>query len=363
MIYFSCFTISSVLMLGAQKFLEKNIKSIGYIFSFLGILVLTILAARRSSYVGTDTLMYSNFFTEAIHSSFKNYFHLLSDFGVEPGFILFNFLISKFTSSVIFYQGICSFFIETIIWCGLIEFKKKSTLALEWIVFCLLFYGNTLNIMRQSIALAITFFAYALWSNKRNKYSILLVLIAMTFHKSAVIVFIVLIIGRYLFTRKTSTQLNRSALLILMLTPVLGLIIERINATGILGMKYLNYMNVASSQNINAFLMRLPLCILIIIDLYRNRKNENYIDMWLYLLTLQDLILLPIQNDSVVIGRLLLFFGISKIITYPQAINDITNNRILRCVLNILLIILLVIIFYLQVINNNNGGIYPYVSY
>ena len=77
MIYFSCFTISSVLMLGAQKFLEKNIKSIGYIFSFLGILVLTILAARRSSYVGTDTLMYSNFFTEAIHSSFKNYFHFL----------------------------------------------------------------------------------------------------------------------------------------------------------------------------------------------------------------------------------------------------------------------------------------------
>ena len=88
---------------------------------------------------------------------------------------------------------------------------------------------------------------------------------------------------------------------------------------------------------------------MIIIDLYKNRKNENYTDMWLYLLTLQDLILLPIQNDSVVVGRLLLFFSISKIITYPQAINDITNNRILRCVLNILLIILLLLVYSLLV--------------
>ena len=87
-------------------------------------------------------------------------------------------------------------------------------------------------------------------------------------------------------------------------------------------------------------------------------KSKNN---WLFLLLIQELFLLPLQIINPVIGRIVLYFSISKVIAYPLAISEFKSKKsFLKLTVVFLYLILIMGTFTIQVLVNGEGQIYPY---
>lgn len=62
MIYFSLIPLSSIFMYIGEYFRKKYNKYSAFIWYLLGIMILVILASKRSIEVGSDTGLYRSFF-------------------------------------------------------------------------------------------------------------------------------------------------------------------------------------------------------------------------------------------------------------------------------------------------------------
>ena len=156
MIYIITF-ISSCVFLGlSEKSRSRYIKKL---LVFIAILLPCILAGMRADTIGTDVKVY-----------------------VEP---LYN--AAKQSTSFSSYMNQRWYVIW--IYFGLKRMDKKYPIWLGMLVFYLMFYNTSLNMMRQWIAMAILFWGLSyLLTNKKKKYFIV-VIVACLFHTSALMGF------------------------------------------------------------------------------------------------------------------------------------------------------------------------------
>lgn len=347
-----------------EYFRKKYNKYSAFIWYLLGIMILVILASKRSIEVGSDTGLYRSFFYDALNSKFTDYYfwvHHINE--VEIGYTLFNYAVSRFTSNVIIFQGCCAFLIEFNIFLALFKLKDKVNIATGWLVFAFLFYPTTLNITRQCIALSLVFLGYSFTYEKRYLKGIIITIIAILFHKTAIIALFLMEMG---FTLINSNKKNIRKLIIIysLITMIFPYFMYLLEIRGLFNFKYSNYFSSGSSLSIiYAFLMRLPFDIFILYLWIKNKNNIKANNIWFMFLVLQDTLVLPLQQMSAILGRLMLYFGVSKIFVYPLICKKIANNKNKYILYNCLLIIYAAIIFYLQVIVANNNQVYPYTSF
>ena len=196
MIYIITF-ISSCVFLGlSEKSRSRYIKKL---LVFIAILLPCILAGMRADTIGTDVKVYVEPLYNAAKqsTSFSSYMNqrwyviwrymYVSKF--EIGFTTLVYLIVKFGGSL----GTVLFFIHALIvapiYFGLKRMDKKYPIWLGMLVFYLMFYNTSLNMMRQWIAMAILFWGLSyLLTNKKKKYFIV-VIVACLFHTSALMGF------------------------------------------------------------------------------------------------------------------------------------------------------------------------------
>ena len=118
----------------------------------------------------------------------------------EIGFTILVYVIEKITESwsiVLFFIHV---FIVTPVYIGLRRVHKTYPIYFGMLVFYLMFYNASLNMMRQWMAMAFLFmgFSYLFFENKKKYCAI--VVIACLFHISAVIGFVIMLI--YMYTAK-----------------------------------------------------------------------------------------------------------------------------------------------------------------
>lgn len=158
----------------------KNSVLIVFFVFFFGMLLL------RNPVVGVDTKRYLDVFSQAHLYTWGEWFEARSS---EVGFAIFTKLVRSVTSSEMVYLGLVA---AIILWpISWLYYKESKEPILTMLLFLILpLFGMFFSGFRQSIAIALTVPAYCFVRRREKVKFVLVVLLAMLFHQSAAIVFL-----------------------------------------------------------------------------------------------------------------------------------------------------------------------------
>ncbi len=189
MIYLACFAVS---VLFAHYANRTQRKQLFWLFSVLSILIPTLLAGLRDYEIGTDTMHYFNlkrYWLGAVSAdSLGAYMKYYMGIGYgEPLFAL----LCGFVAQVFGNYSVLLFLVHTVImtgfYIGAYRFRKEVNPVFVLVVFYLLYYSHSLNIMRQYMAMAIVFAALADITQRKYLRYCICVAVAVLFHTSALL--------------------------------------------------------------------------------------------------------------------------------------------------------------------------------
>lgn len=141
-----------------------------------------LIGIFRAELLGVDVDNYKAYF--GMYSSY-DFLNVLADFKSDNGYIMLNKIIYLFTDDFWAAKGIMYSFVFGLY--SYIIYKKSEYPALSYLIYLGLgFLGFNFCILRQAIAVSICFYSFQFVKEKRLLKFIVLVLIATTFHKTAI---------------------------------------------------------------------------------------------------------------------------------------------------------------------------------
>lgn len=321
MIYLVTFSLAAMLVAMRREFRlivkgrEKQI-TLGLLLSCF---LLSALAGLRDDLIGTDIQTYV-LYTFAKMQNFSLITEVKENVEFELFYEMLAYIVTRFAKDVHWFHFVTEFIIcgGTLVFIN--KFKDKAWPALSLLCFCFLYYNQTLNLMRQWIAMGICMVSYRYMIDKKWLPCIVLAAISVLFHSSAVIVF--LVIGIYIFLENGNFDTRRILLIVgcvllavLCFTPILKTAI----AIGILPEKYNNYFIWEFGKNslISQVAIRMPVLILIMIfyqDLVKlDEKNKCFITYMII-----DFLLGLLSPQFGYVTRVAIYFGLWQIILIPE---------------------------------------------
>ena len=171
-------------------------------FIVISTIVMILISGLRHQYVGNDTYVTmekfeSNSYTEwkyIIRDLWSMYTEPSKEYGKDPGELVFDKIISMFTTD----SRTFLFIVAAITLVSLASFVYRRANTLHSVLFSYMFFVSLLysfipnSAVRQTIAIAILFYAYRFLQQKKYLWFILFLFFASTFHKSALVVGIML---------------------------------------------------------------------------------------------------------------------------------------------------------------------------
>lgn len=362
--YLSTFIISCFFTYLAVMQKRKKQKGSFIFFAIIAIFSGAFLAGVRSSSVGTDVMTYGNYVFEAAHRSsspialFKAY----NGIGIEPLYLLLNFVISRFTADTHWFYFIFQFILISFIFAGSIQRDQDQPHNDAWFsmwVFYTLFYGFSLNGMRQSMAIAIIYYATKYIYIKDFKKYLIFILLATGFHYTAIIFILFYFLNKYLESSQKNAVFKDIFMIFILLIVSFGYQYVIQFASRFIP-KYLRYLGGENySFSLNPFLIRVPFLLVFILFYTRYVKRDDHIDYWIIMM-MGDLLLSQLRTIMPALYRISYYFGISKLEIYPR-IQDVFTKKS-KIIVNTLIVILLGVIWYYQIVVQGNEGVYPYTS-
>lgn len=369
MIYIAVFSLS-VMFVALSEWCRKHGNAGKWVFACIAIAVLSSLNWVRDYSIGTDVLYYGNtvFLHAAASSSLPGFFDACRSIGAsEPGYVILNYLVSRFTSSPHVFYLILGLMTNGIAYAAVCQFRRQASVVLSWVTYLLMFYATTLNALRQSPAILLVLLMFAFACQRRYRAAVITLLLAVSFHYSAIvgIVLFVFTVGvDRLFSRAVKDGLLlRQALFILVafaLVVFMPQIIELLSKTSLIPVKYIQYLSGSNEAKdlLNSFLVRLPFVVLAAWLLVRGRaKGEGWL-LSAWLIIIMEMLLIPLQLFSSAAYRVVLYLSAFKIVGYPSMLRKLAIPR--EIAISFYLAFLLFIFWY-QVVFSGNGQVYPFV--
>ncbi len=188
MIYLLCYGISVSFAWLANRC--RNRVAV-VVWSVLSIAVTVVLAGLRDYSIGIDVENYKNFniyWVQASRStSVADYLHFYMQHDSEYLFALYMGILAQYTRSYRLFLFLNHLIIVSGVYIGAWRQRKYVNPAMVMLLFYLLFYHHSLNIMRQYMAMAIIFAALADVQQKKYLRYVIVVAIATFIHTSAII--------------------------------------------------------------------------------------------------------------------------------------------------------------------------------
>lgn len=259
-VYLICF-ISSWFMFRRFEIIQKRymkFKVISYrgFICVLAILIPCLIAGLRADTVGVDVKVYAvNALSQAKQFSSLPQMLTYTEVGGEYFYVILVYVLSRFTEET----GVLLFVLQFLTLVPILKtayiIRDKLSISFTMLVYFLLFYNDSLNIMRQSIACSFILLGCTFWvSNeyKRRWKSILCISTACLFHRSAFIG-VILILGVVLLSKSHMKKLIRiPAYILLILSPAfISALILKLQQNGILSDRYNFYADVFINKTIS----------------------------------------------------------------------------------------------------------------
>lgn len=252
-----------------------------------------LLMALRSTTVGTDTWNYENNYTEvrtmemySWGNIFHNLFHNSGTYsGRDAGF----YIIFKFFSTIIpsFRIFLCIESLFIVYSIGRFMYRYADDLFLSYIIYDAFFLSFFFSAMRQSIAIClVTFWGYELIRKKYFWRYLILCLICMTIHTSAIIA-----LPFYFFCNKRCRQNSKSIkyVVALVISAVFAFLTGLVQSLISLGGVYSTYNDASSieSRTFIYFYMAVTVGVMILdyIGQFQTQNLDTYTVVYGFLLS------------------------------------------------------------------------------
>ena len=217
--YIVTFFVTALLVYIASRLPNRLAASITGISA---VIILTLLAALRSTSVGTDIKYY---ILMPFYWAGENELHLVPFFQnfrrMEPALNALMFIAVKIGSPH-FAMGVLSLITNSFIYAGICEKHKSGDRWFVWALYCFLFFNDTLNIMRQYVAVSVLFYMMA--KNKRIKVIevILLSLLAVSFHYVGIFIPFVFLLYKIIDSSSIRIWIRSILSVVLISIPLIG---------------------------------------------------------------------------------------------------------------------------------------------
>lgn len=364
MIYIISF-ITSILLAHFAITERKHNPIVCYVLLFLSLIPPVMIAGARDISVGTDTYNYYGIFRRAL--SCHSFSEMLSMSDMEIGFQFYAYLCSRITSEPFIYFGFMQVLTLVPIYKSIIE--SNNSISFGLFIYYFLFYNMSLNISRQSIAVSFVLLAmvYLLKGNKKSY--IIYSLLAVLFHKTAILSF--LMYGIYYFCGKYDIK-RQMYIYILTMVCFIAAVYIILTYTNILnyiiGQRevYSNYIKEVGESSVSksSLIMYVIFSFLIYLPA---KKTRNIASNYVFVLSILSTLMLFLSVISPPFGRLGIYFTICYVISIPYVLSNsiirITYKKsIIAVIYKLFVIALIFIMWYFSIIMKGSHETYPYMS-
>lgn len=375
--YFSAFFVGLILVIASNIF--KKITLLRKILLVLAALPLSIIAGIRDMSIGTDVTTYGriNYYYATHFSNMWEYIQFIKHMnGIESGYSVLNFWVSRFTESTNVFLFILNFLTLVLVLLGLDRLRYLASVTLGYVVYFGFFWGPSLNVLRQYLAASIVFFALTyLIKNNAYFYAITGILIGSLFHQTALIG--LLMVLHWYLVDKCNFNLKKMSGLLLFSSAVALLVLrgqERFESVlanfSLLNKYYLlfltggqEYLRTGGSMQYSTLLFRtVPIIFLVLIGI-KNRFDDKNFKLAIFFMAIMwlDMAFYFTNLSSGVISRLGLYFSVMRVVYLGFFIRNL-KSRGLSLGMTLMFVVYSVYIFY-SVTKSGSGQIYPYTSY
>lgn len=321
-IYYGSILLASFFGWLSQKFAtdKKEKFKLNKVFFILSILSLVFIMGFRTQGVGVDDNNYNRIFDQIKENGIWNYFMQTK---LEPGYALANYIVGLFTDDFQVFIFLSSL-IPTILFYKAIEYERKHVNY-----FLVIFlYGTVLHlyffsITRLFIAASIVTYALRYVFEKKSFKYVMLVLLATTFHYSAIWMLLLL----YFSTEKEEKPRDKKKtyIIAIVIFPIALAIFFNVIVPMIGTGKYEGYI----TQEVSGFsisdLDTLPFIILSLIFEKSISKDNPRIKIYNFMYALS--LIIAIYSKFVGIGRLQWYLSFSLCIILPSVVRELIKSK------------------------------------
>ena len=296
---------------------------------FCGVDLLSGGSMLSASYYGVFDLIHYYGMKDIIQGSFTSHF--------EIGFLILTKIVSLLTDSFQVYLAIIS--IIQFIPIAFLFSKYSSNITLSFFVFAGLgFYVFYFSGLRQAIAMSVILFAADRLFCKKNLQFFLLVILAASFHSSAIVFLIIWPLSKI---KMPPFAAFCAIIVLILLIPIYKTLSERFLLLAFGEGKYETYIQEGGS----AITMFIVYCILFLSS-FMSKRNDEYISYirWLVFLGVAGQSLGMIGSGT--ITRIGYYFNVFFTLLLPEVVTSFKDIKTRRFV-TMIGIILLCIFFYL----------------
>lgn len=366
--------ITSCFLLRIAEFFYKKNRFISLIFFVFAITIPAFIAGARDSGIGTDMKVYGDYYFDLANSISMKEFFILTD--CELGYGILMYLISFFTSNYTYMYFFIEFIILSLVLVSIVDYTGGKNIAFGMLIYYLLFYSYSLNLMRQCLAISIVLYSFR-YVRKNLLFKFLcFLLIATLFHKTSIICIIIYPIYqlfntdvkkvKFTFKRYIIDFIREKKWVIIFIGLVICLAIV-INAREIITLIrfkfndfHYQYNNMLNYNSTWIFRYSIYNVIILIVTLFSfNIKNEDF--QFYFVMMMLNLILYELKAISPEAYRLSLYYLAFVMLTLIKIIS-INRSNAKKIMVKVLVVLIFSMYSYDYFVLQEYNQIYPYKS-
>ena len=371
--YLIVFAVVIVLGSLSQNRIIKN-KKVCLLILVVAAIILSLFGGLRSYNVGTDIGVYGqSYFEKAVHcNSFSKYAFnsSINTRGINDiGYLATNYMLSRFFSSPTALLITLQLLVNLPVFYLFYRRRKKISITFAILMYLCLWYGGTLNMLRQAVALSFMVLGLDYYlSGNRKKYAIL-TLIAILFHSTAL--YAVCIQLALLMLRKTSSKKRRTIeLLLIICTAVIVVLlptaISLLYAMGIIPNNLYSYVKSYSVSDIRLLnidsLINIVIITPVLLSYFSKKRRDSNADVP-EIYSIMGLITSFTKNIILYTDRFSFYFQFYNLVIVPEKLKAWKpKERKNKLAAYLLFIIALVVYCYIKHVIQGAHEIVPYAS-
>lgn len=349
---------------------KKKYKKTRTIFVIIALLIPSVIAGIRDYTIGTDVLLYgNNWFERAIsYESMYQYLMKAKEYSVGVGYAAINFIVSRFSSSPHMFYFVYELLQLTVLYAAIKPYKNKLSVAFAFLIYYFLFFNNSLNILRQAMAIVLVLYSYRFARDKKNVGFCVTIALAYSFHSSAIVGLAIYPIC-WAYRKRFVKKWVRPMIVVASLSLIVGYrsLFELLTKTNLIsGARYEKYL---TQDIIGGRYIGLAYWFIIILLLINTRKENklkledaSVLEMFLFISAIFTL--LPFFG-SALLSRVSYYFDIFQVVFLPVVSEHVkvkVGNKKSACIIKKAVVIMPVAVYWMiTYIVRNGAHTYPYL--
>lgn len=364
MIYIIEFIIILIL---ASRIKDQSCKKNIFLLILI-IFISSLIGGARDFSIGTDVEVYGKrWFEIAINcSNFKTFASIIGS--VDYGYLLLNYFVSRFTDNVNAFLFILQLICNSLVFLTFYKYREKCDFWRSSLIYLCAFYCMSFNIMRQACALSIMLFCLKYLDNGSILKYILGVLLAMSFHNTAILSGILILLIYSISKIKNRFQFFIVLFLIMITSLSIFFIkdfIELGYRLGIFNYRIYDYIIRFSKENISVSVVELIIKIFIFLVCIIQSKiinNRASINKFLFISVILEFILFQSKILISYSDRFSYYFGYLNMVYIPQSFKSLASNKKNAFIFNLIFILIFFSYWYYKYIICGHCEVFPYKS-